>query len=106
MSFVDSGKILWVGTPSWINMSAKEIFEKLVEKAWGWPWLSSSLRRKPNGKPGELVERLSPEEREELKNLTSKDVDVADRRLNYLIGAYPESTVTVHTHSVKKEEDE
>lgn len=86
-------------------MNAKEIFEKLVASASCWSALSS-FRRKP-GKPGELVEKLSPEEREELNNLTSKDVKEADRHvLNYMIGQYPESTVTVHTHSVKSEEDE
>ncbi len=87
-------------------MNAKDIFEKLVSRAWGWPWLSSSLRRKPVGKPGELVSSLSPEEREELQNLTAKDTDVAPRELNYLLGAYPENTTTVHTHSIKKEENE
>jgi len=53
-----------------------------------------------------LVERLAPEEREELKNLTSKDVKEADRNiLLYMTGTYPESTVTVHTHSDKKKEE-
>ena len=86
-------------------MNAKEIFEKLVARASCWSALSS-FRRKP-GKPGELVEKLAPEEREELQNLTSKDVKDADRHvLNYMIGQYPESTVTVHTHSTKSEEDE
>lgn len=86
-------------------MNAKEIFEKLVSRASCWSALSS-FRRKP-GKPGELVEKLSPEEREELKSLVSKDVEEADRHvLNYMIGQYPESTVTVHTHSIKKPEEE
>jgi len=87
-------------------MNAKEIFEKLVQRAGGF-FASSSLRRKPIGKPGELVERLSPEEREELKNLTSKDIaKEADRNiLWYMAGAYPENTTTVHTHSIKKEEE-
>lgn len=87
-------------------MNAKEIFEKLVQRAGGF-WATSSLRRKPVGKPGELVEKLAPEEREELQNLTSKDVQDADRSvLLYMNGMYPESTVTVHTHSDKKDEDE
>jgi len=87
-------------------MNAKEIFDKLVARAGGF-WASSSLRRKPVGKPGELVERLAPEEREELQNLTSKDVQDADRSvLLYMTGMYPESTVTVHTHTVKKDDDE
>ena len=90
-------------------MNAKEIFEKLIQKASHYSFfLSRSLRRGKNqGKPGELVEKLSPEEREELKNLTSKDVKDADRNtLLYMTGIYPESTVTVHTHTVKKDEDE
>ncbi len=85
-------------------MNAKEIFEKLVARASCWSALSS-FKRRP-GKPGELVEKLSPEEREELKNLVSKDVEEADRHvLTYMTGQYPESTVTVHTHSVKKPEE-
>ncbi len=87
-------------------MSAKEIFEKLVNKAHGWSWfLSSSLRRKPVGKPGELITALSPEEREELQNLTSKDVQDAPRSLMYIAGSYPESTTTIHTHTIKKEDE-
>ena len=86
-------------------MNAKEIFEKLVQRAGGF-WASSSLRRHRRGEPGELVSALSPEEREELQNLTSKDVQNADRHvLAYMQGMYPESDVTVHTHSVKKAED-
>jgi hypothetical protein len=90
-------------------MNAKDIFERLVARASCWSLLSSI--RKPgwgNGKPGELIEKLPPEEREELKNLSSKDVeDQADRHvLNYMIGQYPESTVTVHTHTIKKDDDE
>lgn len=87
-------------------MNAKEIFEKLVSTASSWHALSS-FRRKP-GKPGELVEKLSPEEREELQNLTSKDVEKEPARhvLNYMIGQYPESTVTVHTHTIKEEDDD
>jgi hypothetical protein len=87
-------------------MSAKEIFEKLVQRAGGF-WATSSMRRKPVGKPGELVEKLAPEEREELQNLTSEDVKEADRgTLMYMMGMYPESTVTVHTHTIKKDDDE
>ena len=87
-------------------MNAKEIFEKLVQRAGGF-WATASLRRKPVGKPGELVEKLAPEEREELQNLTSEDVKDPDRHvLMYMMGMYPESTVTVHTHSTKKDDDE
>ena len=90
-------------------MNAKEIFEKLVAKAAGYSFfLSSKIRRGVNqGKPGELVEKLSSEEREELKNLSSKDVKDADRNtLLYMTGMYPEQTVTVHTHTLKKDSDE
>lgn len=88
-------------------MNAKEIFEKLVQKAYGYSWrLSSSLRRKPVGKPGELVAALSQEEREELMNLTSKDTDVSKRSMMYVYGEYPENTTTIHTHSVKKDDQE
>jgi hypothetical protein len=81
-------------------VSAKDIFQRLIERASCWSLLSS-MRNKPgwgNGKPGELIEKLPPEEREELKNLSSEDVeDHADRHvLTYMIGQYPESTVTVH----------
>ena len=90
-------------------MNAKEIFEKLVEKAYGYSWrLSSSLsaRRQNRGKPGELVAALSPEEREELMNLTSKDTDVSKRNMMYVYGEYPENTTTIHTHSVKEDDQE
>lgn len=91
-------------------MNAKEIFERLIERASCWSLLSS-IRRPGwgNGKPGELIEKLPPEEREELQNLSSKDVEKhADQHvLNYMIGQYPESTVTVHKlFPNKKDEDE
>ena len=88
-------------------MNAKDIFEKLVQRA-GCFFSSSSLRRKPVGKPGELVEKLSPEEREELKNLTSNDISKeADRGiLMYMSAVYPENTTTIHTHTIKKEEND
>lgn len=91
-------------------MNAKNIFEKLVKMAYSYSWrLSSSLNARrqqyKGGPPGALVERLSPEEREELKNLVSKDTDAARHHLNYIIGTYPESTTTIHTHTVKKEDE-
>jgi len=82
-------------------MSAKSIFEKLVDRAFSWQLFFS---RRPT-KPGELIEKLSPEEREELQNLTSKDVEPVDNRLQYLQGAYPESTATVHTLFPNKKDD-
>lgn len=84
-------------------MNAKEIFDKLVDSAWGWVMFRS---RRPS-KPGELIERLSEEEREELQNLTSKDVKEVDNRLMYLAGENP-SIVTVHKlfPSKKDQEDE
>jgi len=86
-------------------MNAKEIFENLVERAMSLIWTSSSLRRKP-GKPGEMIERLPQEERNELQNLTSKDAEEAPRNhLSYMLGAYPESTVTVHKLFPNKKDD-
>jgi hypothetical protein len=90
-------------------MNAKDIFEKLVQSAYSYSMRYSSFLspgRRPRGKPGELVEKLSPEEREKLKNLSAKDTDASRHHLNYMIGSYPESTMTVHTHSLKKTEDE
>lgn len=90
-------------------MSAKEIFEKLLDMAHAYSWrLSSSMRHRPHGKPGELLEKLPPEERAELQSLASKDVEKHANRsvLNYMIGTYPENTSTVHTHSVKKDEEQ
>lgn len=84
-------------------MSAKEIFDRLVERAWGWAMFGSGKRRP--SKPGELIEKLSAEEREELKNLTSKDVKEVDRRLMYLAGENP-SPVTVHKLFPSKKDDE
>lgn len=83
-------------------MNAKEIFEKLVDRAWGWAMFGSGKKRQ--SKPGELVERLSPEEREELQNLKSKDVKEVDHRLVYLTGENP-STVTVHKLFPSKKDD-
>ena len=83
-------------------MNAKEIFEKLVDRAWNWSLFKSHRATKP----GELVERLSPEEREELQNLTSKDVKEVDHRLMYLHDP-DKPTVTVHKlFPSKKDEDE
>lgn len=83
-------------------MNAKEIFDKLIDRAFQWSLFSSRRQTKP----GELIERLPPEEREELQNLTSKDVKEVDHRLMYLAGENP-STVTVHKlFPNKKEEDE
>lgn len=81
-------------------MNAKNIFEKLVEKAFSYSLRFSSVLspgRQPRGKPGELIEKLSPEEREELKNLSPKDTDGSKHNLYYIIGSYPESTTTIHT---------
>jgi hypothetical protein len=84
-------------------MNAKEIFEKLIDRAFQWSLFSS---RRPT-KPGELIERLPPEEREELQNLTSKDTKEVDHRLMYLHDP-SKPTVTVHKlfPSKKDEEDE
>lgn len=74
-------------------MNAKEIFEKLVTRAW---FAISGLSSRNRGKPGELVERLSDAEREELKNLKSKDIQVPNRSLMYIQGQYPENSTSVH----------
>ena len=86
-------------------MNAKEIFEKLVNRAFFYVSGLSSLRRNP-GKPGELVERLPPEEREELQNLKSKDIQAPDRSIMYIQGQYPENTTTVHKLFPTKRDDE
>jgi hypothetical protein len=85
-------------------MNAKEIFEKLVQRAWFYAGVLSPRRNR--GKPGELIEKLSPEEREELQNLKSKDTQEHDRTLMYIQGQYPENTTTVHTHHIKSDDDE
>ena len=88
-------------------MNAKDIFEKLVIIAYGYSYRLSSALGHGRGKPGELLNRLSSEEREELQNLTSKDATEADRHvLNYMLGSYPENTTTIHTHNIKKDSDE
>lgn len=86
-------------------MKARELFEKLAQRAMSSIGVTASLRR-PRGKPGEWIERLSPEEREELQKLKSDEVESPDPHLMYLCGQYPENTTTIHTHTVKKDEDE
>lgn len=92
-----------IGEMTRTKMKAKDVFEKLKTIAQGYSWrLSGSLGRKPNGTPGELLKKLSPEELEELKNLTADDIKDADRSvLNYMLGSYPESTTTIHPISIK-----
>jgi hypothetical protein len=93
-------------------MSAKSVFEKLINIAHGYHWtLVSTLRgsKRPHGKPGELLDRLSPEEREELKNLKSDDVqpELGYGELQYMTDVYLENNTTVHSHSTpKKDSDE
>jgi hypothetical protein len=84
-------------------MNAKEIFQKLVSRAMSWGLLSS--HRRP-GKPGELIEKLPPEEREELQNLKAKDTQEHDRTLMYIQGQYPENTTTVHKIFPSKSDNE
>lgn len=87
-------------------MNAKEIFEKLAANAMHYlSWKGPNYIRRNPGKPGEWIERLPPEQRAELNNLTSKDTEIHDRRLLYISGTYPENTTTIHTHSVKTEEE-
>lgn len=83
-------------------MNAKDIFEKLVDRAFSWSLLFS---RRPS-KPGELIERLPPEEREELQNLKSKDAEPVDHRLVYLQGQYPSNVTTHKLFPNKKDDDE
>ena len=92
-------------------MSAKSVFEKLINIAHGYHWtLISTLRgsKRPHGKPGELLEKLSSEEHEELKNLKSDDVrpNLGYGELSYMTDVYPENTTTIHNHSIKKDSDE
>ncbi len=82
-------------------MSAKDIFEKLIDRAFGW----SLFHSRRQTKPGELIERLSDEEREELQNLTSKDAKDVDHRLMYLLDP-SKPTVTVHKLFPSKKDDD
>lgn len=82
-------------------MNAKEIFDKLIDRAFSW----SLFQSRRQTKPGELVERLSPEEREELQNLTSKDAKDVDHRLMYLHDP-SKPTVTVHKLFPSKKDDD
>jgi hypothetical protein len=82
-------------------MNAKDIFEKLIDRAFSWSLFQS---RRPT-KPGELIERLLPEEREELQNLTSKDTKEVDHRLMYLHDP-SKPTVTVHKLFPSKKDDD
>jgi hypothetical protein len=54
-------------------MKAMEILDLLLQKVF----LIDRWRARPNspGKPGEMIERLSDEEREVLKELKSDDID-------------------------------
>lgn len=85
-------------------MNAKEIFEKLVTQAW---FHISGLRPyRDRGRPGELVEKLPAEQREELQNLKSKDIQEPDRSLMLIQGEYPENNTTVHKIFPNKRDDE
>lgn len=61
-------------------MSATKVFEKLVEQAYGIiAFCGDRIRRgKFESKPGELVQRLSPEERESLQKLTTTDLETME----------------------------
>lgn len=54
-------------------MKAMEVLDKLIHRAiWVDQW---HARPGHPGTPGALVERLSKEDREELQNLKSSDID-------------------------------
>lgn len=57
-------------------MNAIDAFRYLFERAYWWIGRHSvyQIRRGEVGKPGELVERMSAEEREALKGLTSEQL--------------------------------
>jgi hypothetical protein len=61
-------------------MSAIKVFDGLVQRAYGIvSFFGDRLRRgKFESKPGELVERLSSEEREALQKLTVDDLNAAE----------------------------
>jgi hypothetical protein len=82
-------------------MNAKDIFDKLIDRAFSWSLFSSRRATKP----GELIERLPPEEREELQNLSSKDAKDVDHRLMYLHDP-SKPTVTVHKIFPNKKDDD
>ena len=58
-------------------MKAFEVFEKLVSMAIGYCMRYPSVRHVPDpyqGTPGELLSRLSEEDKKSLQDLTSSDV--------------------------------
>jgi len=54
--------------------SLTTVINKLIDKAYFWKYLKADFTNK--GKPGELINQLSEEEREILKSVTAKDFDV------------------------------
>lgn len=60
--------------------TAKHILRELVDKWLFYPLITSNRTKtdagtyRPTGKPGEAIERLSPEERELLKELKAEDL--------------------------------
>ena len=52
-----------------------DVLARLVDRAVTWRFVKGSMTRdgKPKGKPGELIEQCSPEERTLLSNLTSDE---------------------------------
>jgi hypothetical protein len=57
----------------WLTKPRK-IYQRLVDLAIRRAFLMPGLDRHPNSKPGALIEKLSPEDREQLKNLKSDDI--------------------------------
>lgn len=66
--------------------SARSIFQELLDTVWFR--LFRSGRNYPNGKPGELVERLSKEDRDKLTSLKSDDVAISSVNPAYFCDSF------------------
>jgi hypothetical protein len=78
-------------------MKAYDIFEKLLNKVALYCMRCPSVRTSPDrfaGTPGELVQRLSPEERAALTNLKSDDLSPDVVRQDQVVRAWSRTPIT------------
>lgn len=56
--------------------SPREIFDQLFGQAYWWTtrYHTDKIRNHEVGKPGEMIERMAPEDREILKDLKAEDI--------------------------------
>jgi hypothetical protein len=59
--------VVWLTKP-------RKIYRELVDKALFRSVFMPGHDKYPNSKPGALIEKLSPEDREQLKNLKSAEI--------------------------------